>query len=424
MSKITISKTKDHFIREGKPWFYLADTVWSAFTNATEKEWEAYLDYRAEQRFNTLQINILPQHDRSDSANDMLPFDTGKDGRYDFRKPRREYFDRAAKYCEMAVKKGFTLALVVLWFDYIEDRWRREKPHRSFKAAEISPWVQFAVSTFRKFSPIYIVSGDCNFARDWSKHPKEGYLTAFKFIKKLDPAALTTMHLQGGAYPPKVFLEHMDFYIYQSGHMRDGQHLPYEQAANLCKYRPKRPVLNAEPCYEGHPFGGEETGRWSAFDVRKAIWSSMLSGAKAGVSYGAHGIWSWHQRGRNFRGWNFSKQPFPWRVALKFPGAWDVALARMLFEGHGLVGIEPAQKLLVNKTEDIRVAMSKDKSRLVVYAPYAWAAELKEDLSKYDWAGIALATRESFVPLVKRKGKNSVIEMDDFNSDVVIIGQK
>ena len=154
------------------------------------------------------------------------------------------------------------------------------------------------------------------------------------------------------------------------------------------------------------------------------MWSSLLSGAKTGVTYGAHGIWSWHEKGKPFRGWSFSKEPFPWKVALKFPGGWDAALARMLFEGYALWTLEPAQRLLVNKTEDIRVAMSKDKSRLAIYAPYAWGIELKTDASKYDLAGISLTTRESFVPPVTRVGKNSVIEMHGFNSDVVIIGQK
>ena len=36
-------------------------------------------------------------------------------------------------------------------------------------------------------------------------------------------------------------------------------------------------------------------GRFQAEDTRKAAWSSILSGACAGVAYGAHGIWNWQK---------------------------------------------------------------------------------------------------------------------------------
>lgn len=46
-------------MKNGKPFFYLADTCWSAFTNIKDNDWDYYLDYRKSQGFNTLQINIL-----------------------------------------------------------------------------------------------------------------------------------------------------------------------------------------------------------------------------------------------------------------------------------------------------------------------------------------------------------------------------
>ena len=46
MNTLQISSTNDNFIRNGRPFFYLADTVWSALTNASLEEWEYYLNYR------------------------------------------------------------------------------------------------------------------------------------------------------------------------------------------------------------------------------------------------------------------------------------------------------------------------------------------------------------------------------------------
>lgn len=49
------------------------------------------------QGFNVLQINILPQHDRSHSSNYIEPFEVTSDGDWDFRKRNERYFDRAEK---------------------------------------------------------------------------------------------------------------------------------------------------------------------------------------------------------------------------------------------------------------------------------------------------------------------------------------
>ncbi len=63
--KITVSQNKRTLLRDGQHFFYLADTCWSAFTSIQENDWITYLDKRKEQGFNTLQINVLPQWDRS-----------------------------------------------------------------------------------------------------------------------------------------------------------------------------------------------------------------------------------------------------------------------------------------------------------------------------------------------------------------------
>ena len=49
---ISIGNNQRNFVRDGKPFFYLADTCWSAFTNISEEEWEYYLTYRRQQGFN------------------------------------------------------------------------------------------------------------------------------------------------------------------------------------------------------------------------------------------------------------------------------------------------------------------------------------------------------------------------------------
>jgi hypothetical protein len=94
-----------------------------AHLHITLEEWEFYLDKRKKQGFNVLQINTLPQWDRSMSDVGVYPFAT-KDGQiFDFTEWQEEYYTRAKIMCQMAVDYGFQLALVVLWLNYVPGTW-------------------------------------------------------------------------------------------------------------------------------------------------------------------------------------------------------------------------------------------------------------------------------------------------------------
>lgn len=56
--------TKGKYLyKDGKRFFYLADTCWGAFTSVTMPDWKYYLDTRKREGFNTIQINVLRQYD-------------------------------------------------------------------------------------------------------------------------------------------------------------------------------------------------------------------------------------------------------------------------------------------------------------------------------------------------------------------------
>ena len=91
---LQIAENKHTLLKDGKPFFYLADTCWSAFTNITDEEWEYYLYKRKVQGFNTIQINILPQWDASATDLDYKPFVNG-----DPFTLNEEYFTHAKEMC-------------------------------------------------------------------------------------------------------------------------------------------------------------------------------------------------------------------------------------------------------------------------------------------------------------------------------------
>ncbi|MBS7638937.1 DUF4038 domain-containing protein [Candidatus Bathyarchaeota archaeon] len=423
MSKIMISNTRDHFIKDGEKFFYLADTCWSAFTNPTYDEWEYYLEYRQAQGFNAIQINILPQHDRSETEKYIEPFEVLSDGGWNFSRRNDVYFDRAERMVEMAVKRGFTPALVVLWCNYVRGTWASKiSPNRIIPRENLEEYVNYIAERFGKYNPIFIISGDTNFETEESI---EYYRVAMDIVKKISPSSLTTMHLMGGLWNiPEVFIKspNYDFYMYQSGHLRGEQHLPYELAQRFYGMPVKRPIVNGEPCYEGIGSIGayEKYGRFSSFDVRKAIWQSLLSGAKAGVAYGAHGIWSWQRLDQEYKYSKVYGMPYPWNIASHFPGAFDAAFAKWIFEKYDLFDVEPANSKLLNETSEIRVAEGADK--IAVYSPFNTEIKLEIDCSHYKWEGIDLEGRRIFKPKIRDEGKYTVIKMAVFNRDYLVVG--
>jgi len=340
MSPLTVAVSRDRLLFDGRPFFYLADTCWSAFTNIQASDWEQYLDLRAAQGFNALQINILPQWDRSLMEFSPAPFHAGRDGSPDYSRPEDAYFEKAAAMLEAARQRGLLPALVLLWCDRVRGTWGCKKnPQNEIPLDALEPFVRYAARAFSRFDPVWLVSGDTDLL---SPETVKRYLLALRAIKAAEPGCLTTFHLQPQAdLPDEIVQAHeLDFYMYQSGHGVD-QSTPYLLARRFAEKPIKRPVVNGEPCYEGHGFG-DHYGRFGPFHVRKATWQSLLSGAKAGITYGAHGIWNWHHRGLPFGSTNFSSLPFPWHEALRLPGAWDAGYAKWLFESFSLADLSPS----------------------------------------------------------------------------------
>ncbi|MHA6533147.1 apiosidase-like domain-containing protein [Paenibacillus sp. BAC0078] len=425
MIKLGIAENKRYFVSGGAPFFYLADTVWSAFTNITLEEWNYYLDYRKSQGFNVLQINLLRQWDASGSDLKLEPFALCEDGTYDFYSLNNEYFARAEQMVEIAVSKGFVPALVLLWCNYIPDTWASKiREDKKMPLDAVKPYVRYAADRFSKYCPIYVVSGDTDFP---SERANEYYRTALRAVKSHSPECLTTLHIQGrtSAVPDEFINDpDLDFYMYQSGHNSQFQPMAYTLALDFNRKPVTRPVLNSEPCYEMMGYSRQAYGRFNRADVRKAAWQSLLSGAAAGVTYGAHGIWSWHKKGRRFgvTGEGFDS-PYDWQTALKFEGAWDYGYAKWLFQMYGLTDLRPWDIVLKN-TEEIRAAANADLSKIAVYVPVNTVLKLNADLGEYDFTIIDLEHRRVAAASLIVKEKTTVIDMHDFESDVLLIGVK
>lgn len=430
MNQITVSENHRTLIKNGKPFFYLADTCWSAFTNIRKNDWIEYLKKRKYQGFNTLQINVLAQWDRSVSDLKLLPFREDQNGKIDFSKPNEKYFAHAHDFAKIAYDYGFNLSLVVLWSNYVADTWASEmnrnlgNPENIFPQELLDPYFKKVIATFDEFNPIWIIGGDTDFITDKATNT---YLKAFKYFDKHSPNTLKTIHVKGRfADIPESIQKYQDIFFYQSGHNKDGIDMPYKLADEFYNKDIKLPIINSEPCYEQMGYSRRIYGRFGQFDVRKAAWQSILSGACAGITYGAHGIWSWQESDSNYStgmGEAFDT-PMSWFEALTFPGATDFGFIKQFLELHNLSELIPAQNILIDAPSPIRAAISSNKKWILIYMPSNTSIKVNENLSNAEIHLLDLSNNHLFNPQITISENNTIFSVNNSKADSLIVIKK
>ncbi len=429
MNRLKLSENRRGFLHDGKPHFLLADTIWSAFACATPAEWDHYTRVRSEQGFNAVQISLLPVlHDASDTYIGEPPYRSAggfDSGPWDFTAPNTAFFDRAEQMLELAVERGLRPCIVLLWNNYVAGTWANaRRPDVTIARDEVGDLARYAAARFRAYSPIYYISGDTKFEND---EITGTFLEALDVVKEEDPETLASMHIGGNMsdLPDAVVSsKNLDFYTYQSGHRITDVHASWQLAEAFREKSPVRPIVNSEPCYEGHGHAGSVYGRFNAFDVRRAFWQSVLAGANAGFTYGGHGLWSWHRRGAEFTSVANSRVPIDWTTSLRLPGGSDTAASTRLFEALGLHAAEPAQELLVDAPEAVRCARVRragGRDDLVIYMPYTDPVTVRIDSSPGDAEIVDLASRTPLKGEIVGGAGGVTVAAPEINSDYIVV---
>ncbi|MGA3415902.1 DUF4038 domain-containing protein [Lactiplantibacillus plantarum] len=410
------------FIKNSKPFFYYADTCWSAFTNINESDWNYYLDYREQQGFNVIQINILKQWDASGMDLNIYPFEISKNDNgysFDYSKINTAYFDRAEKMLADMKRHHMIPALVLLWSNYVPGTWASKLARNNmFTFNELSHYVEYVTKRFKKFNPIYFISGDTDFP---TEETNKYYREVLKTAKENDPDALYSFHIKGRfSDVPEEFLSQMDFFSYQSGHNIDGQATAHTIPTNE-RAKFSGPIINTEPCYDQISYSRNKYGRFSSHDVRSAAWRSVLSGANAGITYGAHGIWSWHHTGASFgvvAGEGFDV-PFDWHDALHFRGATDLAFLKQTMLNTFPNGCRPTN-IQLNHNDEIRSATNPEQSCYLVYLPTNTELDISPLGLDQNNAKITIFDLQKRIQLQGRWSTPSIIGLPTCLEDVLV----
>jgi len=70
------------------------------------------------------------------------------------------------------------------------------------------------------------------------------------------------------------------------------------------------------------------------------------------------------------------------------------------------------------------MAVSKDNKKIAIYIPYATEVSIDMDLSAYELVGVILDDRHVIKPESNIEGNKTMIYMYQFNSDVIVLGEK
>ena len=438
MSRIRVADDHRHFEKDGKPFFLMADTAWSTFTNPTMGEWDEYLALRKRQGYNSLLIDILPQWDRGLAPSEKAcPFNGADHTTWRFEDIPTSYFDHACEMLDRMQEYGMTPVLVLLWSNYTKGTFfDRLWGHAPLAEDSVETYVTYAANRFKQYEPLYFVSGDTSFS---DQAVDDYYLPALRALKKADSEALASLHICGaGFHTPEIieqsiparllYSSDLDFYTYQSGHFDFFVERCRECAQAFTHLKEVKPVFNAEPCYDGWD---TETGAHGRQEMRRTAYLSILNGASAGLGHGAQGVWQWYRPGDFFAPSCVKDtpklyeciEPFYAKDAMRLAGAEDRAFAAQLVQKHGLYAMAAVQAY-ESANPDVCMGETPDKRAFMLYIPRNQRTLVKLNAADYTFTLYRLDDRSEIVPVLTPCDGGFYLEGAGFNTDYVLAGER
>lgn len=285
----------------GKPFFWLGDTGWLMPERLNRDEVNFYLQSCKSAGYNVVQVqtinavpamNVYGQYSMIDGFNFKNIDRSGVYG----------YWDHMDYIIKTAEENGIYIGMVCIWGGLVKSGQMDEN--------EAKLYGRFLAERY-KDSPniVWIIGGDIR-----GDIKREVWETLAKTIRSIDKNHLMTFHPFGRTVSTTWFndAEWLDFNMFQSGHRRYGQQkgdgdftLPRHNEEDNWRYveyshniKPMKPVIDAEPIYEGIPQGlhDPKEPRWGAADVRRYAYWSVFAGA-FGHTYGNNSIMQFYRSG-------------------------------------------------------------------------------------------------------------------------------
>lgn len=380
---LTVSADGRSLEAGGETFFWLGDTAWLMLSRLDRAETEHYLRTRKEQGFNVIQVMVLhkPQMATVDGVPALVDGDPARphvtpgndpdvDGEYDF-------WDHLDWVVALSEELGLYLALVPSWGSLAGDGALNEESAAAYG--------RFLGERYRaKPNIVWLNGGDTVGASN-----TETWSVLGRVLKQYDPGHLMTFHPFGRTDSSWWFhyAPWLDFNMFQSGHKTYAQD-PDGRGENNWSYaeedwarKPVKPFIDGEPSYENIPHGlhakDPDAPRWTAADVRRYAWWSVLSGA-FGHTYGENSVMQMYVPGRYEPAYQAKLR---WDEALQSPGANQMRHLKTLMLSVSFEGRRPDAGMVIDNGsgyDRIPVLRGPDYAIAYTYTGRAFTLHLGE----------------------------------------------
>jgi hypothetical protein len=389
-----------HFVEtaDGKPFFWLGDTDWELLHRLDRDEVDDFLDIRQAQGFTVLQAVALAEFEGITTPNaygdlPLTDLDPARPATTPGSDPadnqQYDYWDHVDYVIQQSAKRGIYVALLPTWGDKVTREWGAGPVvFNEQNANSYGRWLgqRYASQT----NVIWMLGGDrpASLTDAEATRRKRAPFDHRPIWRSMAAGIrvgvgagvplLMTYHTSGGAYrtademhdEPWLMMNSM-----QSGH-GGGHDVPVWNWVEADWNRtPVKPTLDLEPNYDDHPVNpwpkwDPKNGYFSAHDVRKQTWRSVMAGG-AGVTYGHHFIWQFYDPKRPPV--NNGDTLIHWRQAARTVAAGQMQHLRHLIESRPQLDRMPDQSLLASPNgtggEHVRACRSRDGRYAFVYLP-------------------------------------------------------
>jgi hypothetical protein len=368
---------------DGTPFFFLADTVWTGPARSTADDWQIYLADRKSKGFTAIQFNM---------ASPWRTAAADREGRTSYKIeadrliPNEEFYRQLDARMKAIADAGLLAVPVLVWAN------KKGDAGVDLTEEQILTLVRFEVERYQQANCLFILAGDNRY--EPSQADKWKRIGRAVFGNR--PELLATTHPTGMNFPWKQWEDEKWLRVlgYQSGHGDDAKTVAWIHSGPPAEFGRQaiitRPVINLEPPYEDH-YGYQSKKPHSSYSVRRAVYMSLLAAPVAGVTYGGHGVWSWHEKpGQTPTDHPSTGVAKTWKEALGLPGSSQMGHVRELFESLPWTTLRPAPDAVKQLSGDplkfVSSARTSDGSVYVFYFPSGASAESSVAPGKGDTA--------------------------------------
>lgn len=384
---------------DGTPFFWLGDTVWNGPLLAAKDDWNRFLDNRVEKEFTGIQfVMTAPWRTAPADENGNVSF-TGKEEM----RIVPEYFQRMDERVDAINAHGLLAIPIMLWSIGAND------PGRFLPEDQAIRLAQYLLARYGAHHVAWLLPGDDRYFDENAEKWKRIGRAVFEGREH----APVSLHPQGMQWPFEEFKgeDWVGYEGYQSGHGDDANTVKWIHSgppSTEWRKEPARPIVNLEPPYEDH-FGYQSRKPHTPYNVRRASYWSLLASPTAGLTYGAHGVWSWHTKpGEPPTAHEGSGPAKHWREAMDLPGSEDMEVLAEFFTSLPWWELRPRQEILAEQpgAEDpfrhIAAAQTQDGKVTVLYLPVGGEAALKPGLlterASAEWVDPRTGKRQAASP--------------------------